>query len=60
METLWRSGPSTGFDPILKPGVIYGLVGPNRAEKTITLNRLANLLPPDGGRFFLLILCGPI
>ena len=38
-----------GLDLEVRPGELFGLVGPDGAGKTTTLRMLAGVLPPDGG-----------
>lgn len=38
-----------GIDLTVRQGEIFGLLGPNGADKTTTLMMLATLLPPTGG-----------
>jgi len=42
-----RAVDSLSFD--VRPGEIFGLVGPDGAGKTTTLRMLAGIMPPDGG-----------
>ncbi len=53
-----RFGPKVavdGLDLEIRPGEIYGLLGPNGTGKTTTLKMLCGLLRPDSGR---VSLCG--
>jgi ABC-2 type transport system ATP-binding protein len=53
-DTLTKSFPgvcavnSLSFD--VRPGEIFGLVGPDGAGKTTTMRIMAGILPPDSGR----------
>ena len=38
-----------GVDLAVRPGMVYGLLGPNGACKTTTIRMLATLFPPDSG-----------
>ena len=42
---------SLSFD--VRPGEIFGLVGPDGAGKTTTLRMLAGIMPPDSGSAFI-------
>src|SRR6185436_1390150 len=44
-----RAVDDLSFD--VRPGEIFGLVGPDGAGKTTTLRMLAGVLPPSGGSF---------
>ena len=43
-----------GLDLQIKPGIIYGFLGPNGCGKTTTLRMLSGLLEPSGGEIFLM------
>jgi drug efflux transport system ATP-binding protein len=48
-----RFGPVRAVDGLsfdVRPGEIFGLVGPDGAGKTTTMRMLAGVLPPDGGK----------
>ncbi len=42
-----------GFDIVVEPGTVLGMLGPNDAGKTTTVRILATLLKPDSGRAFI-------
>ena len=49
VKTFGETRAVDGVDLAVRPGMVYGLLGPNGDGKTTTIRMLATLFPPDSG-----------